>query len=345
MTKKSIICLLLCVCVLLSLAGCGEAQMSQQQMFAMDTSITLTAYGKNRDRGLRAASSVIQSIDVACDPELETSTVYSINHAQGQRVVISGQLADMLSCAQTVYTRSEGAYDPSIYPLVKRWGFVDNKYYLPSDVEIAEDLARLCFGSLVLTSFNTAGTYAVSIPSYGMITLASCAKGAAAKHAVDAMKQQSVKSGIVSMGGNVQTLGLKPDGTKWLVGVQDPNNPTSYLGVLTVGETAVVTSGAYQRRFTATNGKSYHHLLNPQTGYPVSNNLLSVTIICEDGTMADCLSTAMYILGSTKALKYWRTYGGFDMILVYSDNSVVCTSGLIEEFNLSSKYYTLSFTE
>ena len=111
-----------------------------------------------------------------------------------------------------------------------------------------------------------------------------------------------------------------------------------------MGETAVVTSGTYQRFFTQ-NNKTYHHLINPETGHPINNTLSSVTIICEDGTMADCLSTAMFILGESKALNYWRTYGGFEMILVNKENKITCTKGLIEKFTLINDNYSLSYTE
>ncbi len=85
------------------------------------------------------------------------------------------------------------------------------------------------------------------------------------------MRQAGVESGIISLGGNVQTLGLKPDGSKWTVAIQDPNNTSSYVGVINVGETAVITSGeSYQRNFTDTHGKFYHHILKPSTGYPVT---------------------------------------------------------------------------
>ena len=121
--------------------------------------------------------------------------------------------------------------------------------------------------------------------------------------------------------------------------------------MLNVGETAVVTSGSYQRYFTdVTTGNTYHHILKPQSGYPVSNNLLSATIICADGTMADCLSTAMFVLGEVQSLNYWRQYGktdggGFDMVLITKDNRIICTKGLIEDFVLVNEDYTLSYSE
>lgn len=343
-TTYKLIAALLCLAMLLPLAACGETKMSQREIFAMDTIMTLTAYGNSREAGLDAAQSIIYSMDANLDPELDTSITYAINNAQGANVAISGQMAKMLSCAYDVYSKSNGALDLSLYPVVKLWGFVDGRYYVPTDAEISEALAKRCFDKMSLTSFPSSGSYAVSFPAGAQISFAAAGKGCAAENAISAMRQAGVTSGIISLGGNVQTLGQKPNGDDWTIAIQDPNNTSSYLGVINVGETAVVTSGTYQRYFTS-NGKTYHHLINPKNGYPISNSLLSVTIICEDGTMADCLSTAMFILGETNALNYWRTYGGFEMIMVNSSNEIICTSGLIEEFTLANKSYSLRFTE
>lgn len=343
-TGRRIAAVMLCLCMLLPLTGCGESKMSQRQVFAMDTVMTLTAYGNRAEAGLDAAQSVIQSMDSMLDPELETSTTYAINHANGANVSVSGQVAEMLSTASTVYRQSGGALDLSLYPVIKRWGFTNGRYYVPTDDELAQDLSRKCFDKMILTSFPSSGSYAVSFPSYAEITFGAVAKGCASENAVAAMRNAGVTSGIVSLGGNVQTLGLKPDGSNWNVAIRDPNNTSSYLGVISVGETAVITSGTYQRSFTQ-NNKTYHHLINPETGYPINNTLSSVTVICEDGTMADCLSTAMFILGESKALNYWRTYGGFEMILVNKDNQITCTKGLMEDFTLSNDSYTLKYTE
>lgn len=343
--KRRLAALLLCLCMLFPLSACGESRETKRQVSAMNTIMTLSAYGRKAEAGLNAAEGVILSMDAALDPELPNSTVYGINHANGQNVIVSAQVAKMLSSAMTVYSQSGGALDLSIYPLVKRWGFVDGKYYLPSDEEISAEMAKLCYDKLVLTSFPSSGAYSVSLPIGAELTLAAVAKGCASENAIDAMRQAGVESAFISMGCNVQTLGVKPDGSLWTVGIQDPSNPATHLGVINVGETAVVTSAAYQDHFTAMNGRTYHHILNPATGYPANNSLTSVTIICEDGTMADCLSTAMYVLGENKALNYWRQYGGFEMILVTDSKRVICTSGLIEKFTLVNDAYTLKFSE
>lgn len=343
-TCYKLICALLCLAILLPLAACGETKESQREIFAMDTVMTLTAYGNYREAGLDAAQSVIHSMDSILDPELDTSITYAINNAQGANVSVTAQVANMLSTAKDVYDKSNGSLDLSLYPVIKLWGFVDGRYYVPTDTEISQALSLKAFDKMSLTSFPSSGSYAVSFPAGTQISFASVGKGCAADSAIDAMRQAGVTSGIVSLGGNVQTLGQKPNGDDWKIAIQDPNNTSSYLGVLSVGETAVVTSGTYQRNFTS-NGKTYHHLINPKTGYPVTNSLLSVTIICDNGTLADCLSTAIFVLGETNGLNYWRNHGGFEMIMVNSSNEIICTSGLIEEFTLANDSYTLKFTE
>ena len=196
---------------------------------------------------------------------------------------------------------------------------------------------------MTISKFPTSGTYAVILPEYGSLSFASCARGCASKYAIDAMRKNGVESGLVSLAGNIQTLGMKPDGNFWSVGITDPKNPSGYLGIVTVGETAISTTGSYQD-FMPSNPK-YHHILSTSTGYPTSNGLLSVSIICEDGTYADCLSTAMYAIGQTRAINYWRQYGGFEMILINESGNVICTSGLLEEFELKNDFYTLSYVE
>ena len=189
---------------------------------------------------------------------------------------------------------------------------------------------------MTISKFPTSGTYAVILPEFGRLSFSSCARGCASKYAIDAMRKNGVESGLVSLAGNIQTLGMKPDGNFWSFGITEPKNPSGYLGILSVGEAAISTTGSYQ---------DYHHILSTSNGYPTSNGLLSVSIICEDGTYADCLSTAMYAIGQTRAINYWRQYGGFEMILINESGNVICTSGLLEEFELKNDFYTLSYVE
>jgi len=344
--NKRIIALLLCLVMALPLCGCTQNAV-QKEVFSMDTVMTLTAYGRHANDGLDSATNIINSMDSMLDPDLESSVTYLINNAEGENVIIPPQIADMLNTALEVYNRSGGALDLSVYPIYEAWGeFNEETARVPGREELAELLKLLHFGEMTVTSFQGEANYSVCVPAGTQISFGSVAKGCAAEYAINAMREAGVESGLVSLGGNVQTLGLKPDGSNWTIAVENPQEPGTYVGTLSVGEMAVVTSGNYQRYFIGEDGKTYHHLIDPDTGKPVENSLLSVTIVCEDGTLADCLSTAMYVLGQKAALKYWRNYGGFDMIMITNEGEVICTAGLIEVFTLTDTLdYTVSFVE
>ena len=328
--------LLLLVCLLLCLTGCKSEQKLTKQIFAMDTYMELTAYGDHAEAALSDVINTINESAVALDPEVEKSAVYALNHAEGTPVTVDPLIADMLSTAQTVYTQTGGALDLTVYPIVKAWGFIDSGHTVPTAEELDALTSVPCFDAVSLD------IHTVTMPAGTEISFGAVAKGALAERSKEIVKEYGVKSAFLSLGGNVQTIGLKPDGSKWRVGVQDPNNLTGYLGIVSMGEQAVVTSGSYQRYFEA-DGKTYHHIIDPATAAPAESGLVSVTILCDSGTMADCLSTAMFILGEEDALEYRSTYGGFDMILVTEDNRVIVAGDV--EFEESADGYTYEYVK
>ena len=331
------LCTLLLLLPLLLCTGCGRsAEKREESLFAMDTVMLLTAYGENADAGLRAAAETIRELDALLSPERENSAVWRLNRGE---TVSDAAVCALADTCREIYAASGGALDPTVYPLVRLWGFIGGDYRVPSDAEIAALLGSVDYAAVTVSADG------VSLPEGMLLSFGASAKGYAAQRAAEAMAAAGVESGILSLGGNVQTLGLKPDGSNWNVAIQDPNNTSSYLGVISVGERAIVTSGTYQRFFTDAKGNTYHHLISPTTGYPANNTLLSCTVITEDGTMADCLSTAMFVMGETNALNYWRANGGFEMILVTRSNEVICTKGLMEDFTLSNDTYTLTYKE
>ena len=135
-TLRKLIAALLVCCMALPLAACGEVQATEKQLFAMNSAVSIKAYGKNAEAGLNSAASVISALDASLDPEREGSTLYNINSAAGDGIVITGQVAEMLQTARTVYDATGGALDLSVYPLVKAWGFIDGLYNVPSESEI-----------------------------------------------------------------------------------------------------------------------------------------------------------------------------------------------------------------
>lgn len=344
----------LLVCLLLT--GCAPKPV-QKEIFAMDTVMTLTAYGKTAEDGLNAAVAEINAAQRELDPELEGSTVWQLNHANGEPVEVSRFVYNMLQTAKEVYTNSGGALDLTVYPAVKAWGFIDGQYTVPAQETLDGLKESVDFSGVSFWEDN--GACYAQVPAGTELSLGAAAKGAMAQEVIDTLKKAGVEHAIVSLGGNVQTLGLKPDDTAWNIAVQDPNAPAGSLGILSVGETAAVTSGSYQRYFEE-NGKTYHHILDPETLSPADSGLVSVTVICRDGALADCLSTALFVLGEDSALDYWRAYGGlelledddgapylgggFELILVTTDGRVVLTKGLEPYFSPGETDYTYQYT-
>jgi thiamine biosynthesis lipoprotein len=341
---KNAILALMCGAVLLSASGCGQTAevTGHKQFFCMDTVMTLEAYGDKGSAAVDTATGVITDLASELDPQSESSEVYKMNNAGGVPVTVSDDIITMLSTAYKVYGQTDGALDLTVYPLSVLWGFIDldngGAGYVPTQAEIAAVLKKVGF-SKVTVSHST-----VTMPEGTEISFGSVAKGYTSDAAIASMKNSGVTSAIVSLGGNVQTLGKKPDGTNWNVAVEDPKDTSSYAGVLSVGQTAVITSGSYERYFEK-DGKIYHHIIDPHTGSPADSGLLSVTIVCDSGLMADCLSTALFVLGPEKALDYWRNYGGFQMIMITTDSKILCTSGLKDSFTLSNTAYTVTYED
>ena len=335
MKRKPILYILLLLTLLLGLTGCGEQKVTKQ-IFAMDTYMELSAYGDNAEVGLKDVISTINQYALALDPEVESSAVYGLNHANGAAVTLDPAIADMLATAKTVYTQTGGALDLTVYPIVKAWGFIDSVHTVPTAAELEQLKSVPCFDDVNID------IHTVTMPAGTEISFGAIAKGALAERSKLIAKDYGIEHAFLSLGGNVQTIGTKPDGSLWRVGVQDPNNLSGHLGIVSVGEMAVVTSGSYQRYFEQ-DGKLYHHIIDPKTAAPAESGLLSVTILCESGTMADALSTAMFILGEEAAIDYQRTYGGFDMILVTEDNRVIVVGDV--DFEETTENYTYEYVK
>ena len=154
----------------------------------------------------------------------------------------------------------------------------------------------------------------VTVPGECQIDLGAVAKGYIGDLVADMLRERGITSVLLNLGGNVQAVGAKPDGSPWRIGVRDPLADGN-LGVLEITDQAVVTSGGYERYFTDADGSVYWHILDPQTGYPARNGLISVTVVSSEGKKSDALSTALFVMGTEGAAEYWRTHGSFEMLL------------------------------
>ena len=316
----------LLVLLALALTGCRtEPVGTERYLFEMDTVMLLTAYGPEADAGLDAAAEVIGALNRQLDPEAEDSEIYALNHAGGAPVAVSPALRSMLRTAAEVWQGTGGALDPTVYPLVKVWGFLDENYRVPDADEISARLPLVDMGAVRMENGG------VALPDGMELGLGAVAKGYAGQAAADAMREAGVTTAVISLGGNVQTLGeTNAAGRAWTVAVQDPFDLAASAGILRVGETAVVTSGGYQRFFDA-DGVRYHHIFDPKTGCPAQSDLASVTVICPDGARADALSTALFVLGEEGALAARLALGGFELVLITQDRRILVTGGLAFE--------------
>lgn len=308
----------------------SSTQPVSQEIFAMDTYMTVTAYGDNAQKGVTDAVAEIQRLDNLLSIGKEDSEISKLNKSGS--AALSDDTAVMVAKALDLYKSTGGAFDITVLPLMELWGFTTQEYYVPTEDEIQSTLQRV--GADKLTWDESTKT--LTLGDKQEIDLGGIAKGFTSSRIMEIFKKDGVTCGMVSLGGNVHLLGTKQDGSAWRVGIQDPNNTDDMLGILQANDCAVITSGAYERNFEK-DGVTYHHIIDPATGKPSNSGLTSVTIVSKDGTLADGLSTSLFVMGKDKAIAYWKQHADeFDTILVDKDRNVYITEGIAGNFSPDS---------
>ena len=296
---------------------------ASKEFFAMDTYMEVDAYGDNGEKAVAKAEKEVNKLDSILSTGKSTSEISKLN--KNKKQVVSADTMSLIKESVKISKETNGAFNPTIYPLMELWGFTTKNYYVPKDNEIKPLLNHMDIDNIKIDERKNE----VSFKDNNMkIDLGAIAKGYTSSKIIDIFKENNIKSGMVTLGGNVQVLGKKPDGSLWKVGIQNPIGEDEYLGVLQTSDKAVITSGGYERNFTK-NGKIYHHILDPSNGYPANNGLTSVTIISSDGTLADALSTSLFVMGKDKAIDFYKKSNyNFDFILYTSDNKLIISDGI-----------------
>ncbi len=338
------IALLLAALLALGLSACGETDPDQAQesiqVFAMDTAMIFSAYGENGTKAVYDAEEEAYRLEALLSRTREESEVSALNGADGAKTAVGTEVRSLLQ-ASAEYSRSTGgAFDITIAPVASAWGFTGKAYRVPAQSEL--DALLPLVG---MEHVHTEGGGAWLDPGT-QIDLGGIAKGYASDVVADIFRAREVPRGLASLGGNVLAWGDKPDGTAWRVGIQDPRHPDTvdaYAGILNLKDCYAVTSGGYERRFEE-NGTTYHHIIDPATGYPAESGLTSVTVVADaggpplngapgNGTMCDALSTALFVMGADAAVDFWRSgIYDFQMVLVTEDGRVLVTDGLADAF-------------
>ena len=288
--------------------------------FYLDTVITLTAYVEDA-QVLKDAMAECGRYEQLLSRTVEGSDAWRINHANGEPVEVSEDMTAVLRCAQTISERSNGAFDVTIGPASTLWDFKSDEHTLP-DADTLAAAAEL----VDYTRLQMDGT-TVTLPAGMIIDLGAIAKGYIADRIKDWLKEHGVEHAILSFGGNVIAIGAKPDGSPWKVGIQDIDQPTGESMLVTTDiDASAVTSGIYERGFDL-DGVRYHHLLSPFTGWPVQNELASVTIFSDSSMIGDALSTTAFVLGTEEGLKLIESLEGVEAVFIAKDRTITYSSG------------------
>ena len=322
------------------LAGCTPMPVqtepaAERTFFAMDTVMTLRLYAGGDESLLEQAEDQVQELESLLSVTGENSEIYALN--RDGEAELSPETAELLGAALDLCRRTGGALDISIYPVLRTWGFTTGEYAVPSEDSLSALLPLVDY-----TRVDLNGSTA-SLPGGMEIDLGSVAKGYTGDALAHLLKENGVTSALLDLGGNIQAVGAKPDGSPWRVGVRDPEGDGN-VGVVEVTDKAVITSGGYERYFEQ-DGVRYWHILDPKTGKPARNGLASVTVVGENGLLCDALSTALFVMGLDKALDHWRQYQDFEAVFILEDGSVTITAGLEDIFTLTQKTRALTVAQ
>ena len=316
--------------LLLILTGCAAKLSSYTaDFFAMDTFMSVTAYGADEDAAREAAFACEQRVN-ALEPALsrtrEDSDLYQLNHADGAVCTVSEDTYAAIEAAVQYAELTGGAFDPTMAPLTDLWGIGTEQAQVPAQAEIDAALAKVGYENIVLLGDNQ-----VQLKNGAQIDLGGIGKGFATDAVADVLAGQdgeAATGALVQLGGNIGAFGENParEGGGWTIGVGDPDDTSDYIATVEVRDKSVVTSGDYERYFEQ-DGKRYHHIFDPKTGYPADTGLRSVTVVDENSTRADALTTALFVMGLEDGMAFCAQ-NDIAAIFVTSDKQVYTTDAV-----------------
>ena len=305
------------------------ARLEKQCRVIMDTYVTIYAYGPKRtvSRAIDHAFERMQKVAKRFNAHDQASPIYAFN--QKGTPIRDTEIINLVRVALEISRASEGAFDITVYPLVKLWGFYED---LPQEVAAPEKIKEI-LGNVGYKHLMISDTELKSDQENIAIDLGGIAKGYVVGQGVDALKKEGISSAIIQAGGDVYALGEK-NSKPWNVGIRDPRGK-GLLGYLQVKDTAVMGSGDYERYYVR-EGKRFHHIIDPKTGCP-STGVSGVTVIYADPAIADAWGTALSVLGPEKGLKVIETIPGLEAIVVTNEGKVFYSAGLKQALKTVSR--------
>lgn len=329
----------------LTLVGCAapsdSAEPVQRRFFAMDTEMNLSIYADSKAAAedvLDKAEAEVNRLDALLSRQDQNSAIAAVNASCGAEVAVDAETMGLLKTAAGYSEMTDGAFSITVAPIMDAWNFTGDNPRIPARDELDTLLEKVGDGRIAF------GSSTVTLEEGMAVDLGGIAKGYASDCLAALLDEAGISSAIVNLGGNTYVHGTKPDGSLWRVAVVDPNDTAAYLGVLSLSDRFIITSGGYQRYFEQ-DGVTYYHIIDPKDGDVARSGLTSVTVVCESGTMGDALSTALFVMGYDRAVDFWNTSGlEFDMILADENGNITLTEGLQDCFDPSLAEHDYEYT-
>ncbi len=295
----------------------------------MNTFMKVKCYGKNSEEAVIAAQKYIKELEETISVTKEDSEIYKLNQAQNFPVIVSEKVSNLIKYSILMAKKTDGAFNPCLYPITSAWGFTKKENKIPSDEELKKMLPLADYKKVRING------NAVSMEKGMMIDLGAVGKGFAGDEAAKIMKSFGIKSALLDLGGNIQTIGSKPDGSNWTIGIKNPFEQGN-IGSIEVKDKAVITSGGYERFFIGKDGKKYIHIFDGKTGKPAETEIVSSTVIGKSGTECDALSTSLFVMGIEKSINFWKNESNFDFILVTDERKIYVSEGIFDNFSFNN---------
>lgn len=336
MTKKQL--KYLSAALLLFFAVCGlilsfrpkNREPISRSDFLLNTFVTVTLYDSDDAEILEQCMTLIREYEGRLSKTIKTSEIYKMNHRRPDEssFTLSRHMADLIGEGLHYGSLSDGAFDITVEPLSSLWDFTSSKAVLPPAEAIDAAVAKTDWQKLRLE-----GNTLTFLSPDTTIDLGAVAKGFIADRVKEYLKSQGVKSAIINLGGNVLCIGEKPDNTPFRIGLQKPfATHSETIADLKISDMSVVSSGVYERHFEM-DGRNYHHILDPKTGYPYDNGLIAVTIVSSRSVDGDALSTTCFSLGLEKGIELLNSMDGVYGYFITEDYEIHYTDGAEELLN------------
>lgn len=301
-------------------------------VFAMDTYMNIKYFTDENSDCSEKLQSEIEHLESIFSVTNENSDISKINSNAGRFIPISEDTAALVKRAVEISEMTQGSLDITVYPILKEWGFTTGNYKIPEQKILNNLLKNTGYQNIALQDNQ------IKIPENFAMDLGAVAKGYTGDKLCDILKKENVSSALINLGGNVQTVGKKPDGSLWNVALKNPIDTEKEICVVPLSDKAMITSGGYERYFVGEDGKKYWHILDPKTGYPSDKGLLSVTVIGEDGTLCDALSTALFVMGEEKAKAFAKAHSEIDVILINDNMEIFITENLKDSIKMLDNF-------